>query len=68
MKASTVSVEGSGSLDKMTCTSVVHAPNDTTKVECCLYLRLTYLTILGSVSCALEHSLGIMFVLQLPNL
>ena len=50
------------------CTSVVHAPNGTTKVECCLYLQLTYLTILGTVSCVLEHSLGIMFVLLLTNL
>ena len=28
---------GSGSLDKMTRTSVLHAPNGTTKVACCLY-------------------------------
>ena len=52
---STFSAEGSGSSNKMTCTSVVHAPNGTTKVACCL--QITYLTIFGSVSCALEHSL-----------
>ena len=40
-----------------------YAPNGTTKVTCCLYLQLTYLTILGSVSCALEH----WYVLQLTN-
>ena len=29
--------ERSGSLDKMTCTSVLHAPNGTTTVACCVY-------------------------------